>query len=383
MSRYPAVESGRVIFVHPAIRPYRGHIYRELQENFNVKFYLIGFEAVNRQWSDYFQIKDYEILPEYRGLGYRSGVNLTLLKRAWTDNYDVWIGSTLYAFTTHFVYPIVKARRKKFILWSEDWYWGGDFLSRLAIPLCNLIIRGSDIIIVAWSKQKEFTCRNGASETKVKIAYNSYTPLNSRSIENGDIAKLIYQKKRFRILYLGRILEYKGLDILIKAYEPIEAKYSGKTELIVAGSGPFESVCKDLVAKLGLNTVFFVGRVHPEEVEEFYRYADVFVHPCKWCTKKRVRGESWGFVINEAMSMGLPVVTTSAVGSAYDLIEHGQSGFVIQPGDSCSLTRALGTLYTNASVRTAIGQAAKTRIQSFFTPERQAAAFVEAVRALL
>jgi glycosyltransferase involved in cell wall biosynthesis len=375
--------NGRVIFVHPAIRPYRAHIYQGLQKNFDAKFYLIGFEAVNRRWGDFFQIKNYEILPEYRGLGYRSGINFSLLKRAWTDDYDVWIGSTLYAFSTHFIYPIVKARRKKFLLWSEDWYWGGDVLSRVATPLCKLILRGADLIIVAGSKQKEFACGNGAPEIKVRVAYNSYIPSNFMPIADKDIAKLIYQRKRFRILYLGRILEYKGLDVLIKAYAAIESRYPGKTELVVVGSGPFESLCRHLVAKMELNNVFFVGRVHPEEVPEFYRHADVFVHPCKWYARQRVRGESWGFVINEAMSVGLPVVTTSAVGSSYDLIECGQSGFVIEPGDSDSLTQALTTLYTNASLRRSIGRAAKTRIQAFFTPERQAADFVEAVKALL
>jgi glycosyltransferase involved in cell wall biosynthesis len=374
---------GRVVFVHPAIRPYRAHIYKALQENFTVKFYLIGFEVVNQYWSEYFQIGNCEIFKEYHGFGYKSGVNFRLLRRALTEDYDVWIGSTLYGFTTHFAYPIVKARRRKFVLWSEDWYWGGDLLSRLVTPLCKWILRGSDLIIVAGNKQKEFACQSGALEDRIKIAYNSYIPMASRPIRSEQISGFLYKKKRFRILYLGRILEYKGLDTLIEAYSPIEERYPETTELVVVGTGPFELRCRELVKKLGLKNVAFLGRMDPEEVHEVYHRADVFVHPCKWRTNERVRGESWGFVINEAMSLGLPVVTTSAVGSAYDLIENGKSGFVIPPGDSASLTQILAALYTDDSLRRAIGEAAKTRIQSLFTPERQAAAFVEAVKTLL
>jgi glycosyltransferase involved in cell wall biosynthesis len=375
--------SGRVIFVHPAIRPYRAHIYKALLENFDVKFYLIGFEAVNRYWIEHLEMKNCEILSEYPALGYRSGVSPTLLKKAWTEKYDVWIGSALYAFSTHMAYPIVRAKGKKFVLWSEDWYWGGDLLSQMAVPLCRWILRGANLIIVAGGKQKEFACQNGTLESNIKIAYNSYIPCMPRPIKDEEVANIIYQKKRFRILYLGRIIEYKGLDSLIEAYAPLEEKYTGKIELVLVGSGPFELLCKRLVEKLKLNSVSFVGRVNHEEVQEIYRHSDVFVHPCKWYSKRRVRGEAWGFVINEAMSMGLPVITTSAVGSAYDLVEHGKSGFIIQPGDRDSLTQALDMLYTDASLRNAVGQAAKARIHALFTPDKQATAFVEAVRTLL
>lgn len=375
------MDERRIVFVHPAIRPYRAHIYQALQQNFLTKFYFIGFESVNRRWTEHFGIHNYEILPEGYCPGYRSGVSWAIARRALTDDYDVWIASTLYGFTTHLAFPFVKLRKKRFVLWSEDWYWGGDALSRLATPLCRTLLRGGDQLVVAGSRQKEFARDNGVSAEKVRIAYNSFAPLPQVSPTAPVRSVKLPEKQRFRVLYLGRILEYKGLDWLIESYAHLETRYPGKVELVIAGTGPFESACRQLVERLGLKTVCFLGRIDPEQVEAVYKTADVFVHPCRWRPTRRVKGESWGFVVNEAMSVGLPVVTTTAVASAYDLIEHGKSGFVIAPEDRSGLTRLLDELFQDASLRKDVGDAARTRIQSLFTPDRQAAAFVEAVRA--
>lgn len=379
--RRRSVDKRRIVFVHPAIRPYRAHIYQALQESFSTKFYFIGFEGVNRRWTEHFGIHNYEIFSEGYCPGYRSSVSWALARRALTDDYDVWIASTLYGFTTHLAFPFVKLRKKLFVLWSEDWYWGGDAISRLATPLCRTILRGADQVIVAGSRQKEFACDNGVPAEKVRIAYNSFAPLPHVSAPAPVRSVKLPDKQRFRVLYLGRILEYKGLDWLIESYAYLETQYPGKTELVIGGTGPFESACRQLVERLGLKTVGFLGRIDPEQVEAVYKTADVFVHPCRWCPTSRVKGESWGFVINEAMSAGLPVVTTTAVGSAYDLIEHGKSGFVIAPEDRSGLTRVLDRLFQDASLRKSVGDAARTRIQSLFTPGQQAAAFVAAVRA--
>jgi glycosyltransferase involved in cell wall biosynthesis len=368
----------RVVFVHPAIRPYRGHIYRALQERFEARFYGIGFEAVNRRWAGHFGIHNLEILPQRRFLAYRSGVSWELLRRAWRDDYDVWIASTMYAFSTHAAFPIVKCRQRLFVLWTEDWYWGGDRLSRAIESSCRWMLSKVDLVIAAGSRQAEFLRAAGVPADRIALAYNSFVP-PAGLITDPGLSSLVHTKERFRVLYLGRMLDYKGPDCLLRAYARLDARAPGRTELVFCGQGPAEAACRRLAAELGLRHVHFLGRVDPSETREFYRSADVFVHPCRWVPDARVKGEAWGFVVNEAMACGIPVIATSAVAAAHDLIADGVSGFVVPPGDEEAIGDRLLRLFEHPELRLAMGRAAQETIRRTFLPEVQARAFCDAI----
>ena len=106
--------------------------------------------------------------------------------------------------------------------------------------------------------------------------------------------------------------------------------------------------------------------------------ADVFVHPCLWRPHERVKGEAWGFAVNEAMAAGLPVITTTAVAAAYDLIEDGVSGYVVAPGDHGAIAQRLITLFEDRALRERMAAMARTTVQRY-SPERQASIFCDAI----
>jgi glycosyltransferase involved in cell wall biosynthesis len=368
-----------VIFVHPAIRQYRGVLYAHLQQRFDSKFLVIGFEDVNRRWADYFGIRNLVMLPETSFLAYRSSVSWPILRHAWNDDYDVWIASILSAFPTHAAFPVVKARRKLFVLWTEDWYWGDDWASRLARPYCREILSHLDLAIAAGTRQAEFLRAAGIPDSRIVVAPNSTLLLPSR-----DSTRLARRDASlFRVLYVGRLLDYKGADLLIEAYARLEAQAPGKTELCIWGQGPHEQRCREIVHSLGLTSVRFFGRVDPEDVRSVYESADVFVHPCRWMPGRRVKGEAWGFVINEAMACGLPVITTCAVAAASDLIQNGHNGFVIPANDVTALADQLLLLWKDPSLRHRVGASARETVTTRFTPEIQASIFCDAIQSLV
>ena len=69
------------------------------------------------------------------------------------------------------------------------------------------------------------------------------------------------------------------------------------------------------------------------EVGSFYSAADLFVLPAQFVDDLPIGYEAWGFTVNEAMAMGLPVIASTAVGSAYDLIRDGVTGWIFEAGD--------------------------------------------------
>lgn len=369
----------RLVFVHPAIRPYRGELYRKLQDRFDSVFYVMTPSEISVRWANYFGIRNITVLPQGAFLAYRSNVSWPILKHACTDDYDIWIGSILYAFSTHVAFPVVKARRRLFVLWTEDWYWGDDWASRLARPYCRWILSHLDLAIAAGTRQADFLRAAGVPDSRIVVAPNSTILLPSRDstrLARGDASL-------FRVLYVGRLLDYKGADLLIEAYARLEAHAPGKTELCIWGQGPHEPRCRDIVRALGLSSVRFFGRVDPEDVRSVYESADVFVHPCRWMTGRRVKGEAWGFVINEAMACGLPVITTSAVAAAADLIQNGHNGFVIPANDVNALADHLLLLWKDPILRHRLGAAARETVTTRFTPEIQASIFCDAIQSLV
>jgi glycosyltransferase involved in cell wall biosynthesis len=106
----------------------------------------------------------------------------------------------------------------------------------------------------------------------------------------------------------------------------------------------------------------------------YYAAADIFVLPS--------RSETWGLVINEAMEFGLPIVTTSAVGAAADLVAPGTNGLVVPPDDSNALAGALEQLVCDPGLRRAMGERSRKCVAQH-TPTAWASAFAGALETML
>lgn len=133
----------------------------------------------------------------------------------------------------------------------------------------------------------------------------------------------------FLLVYVGRLVAHKGVDVLIKAVHQLRLD-GYPVSLLVVGGGRDSSMLR-LLAK-DMPEVRFVGPVEACETVKFYYAADVFVLP--------TYDDPWGLAINEAMACGLPVITTSAAGAASDLVTEN-NGMVVEPGDVAGLRCAI------------------------------------------
>lgn len=158
------------------------------------------------------------------------------------------------------------------------------------------------------------------------------------------------------ILFTGRLVPEKRLEQLLALWPAMRARHPAAT-LLLLGAGSQEA---ELRQQAGPG-VLFGGRV--DDVAPYLQTADLFVLPSV--------SEGLSNALLEAMAAGLPVVAT-AVGGAPDVIEHGQSGWLVAPDTPEELETAVLTLLADDAARIQLGMAARARIMQDFALERVA-----------
>ena len=159
------------------------------------------------------------------------------------------------------------------------------------------------------------------------------------------------------ILFASKLIPRKRPMDLLRAYHRL-CDLGVESGVVVVGSGEEEPSLKDYVQEHRLPHVYFFGFRNQSELPKFYSIADVFVFPSE--------NEPWGLVLNEVMCAGLPVVVSTGVGAARDLVRHGQNGFVYETGDIEALTDyLLSIVVTEPELRKQMGQASREIVASW------------------
>lgn len=161
------------------------------------------------------------------------------------------------------------------------------------------------------------------------------------------------------VLFVGRLVPYKGVDVLLEALAGLDA--CG----LIVGDGPQRTALEAHARELGLvGRVRFLGSVADAELAALYRACDVFVLPSV------TRQEAFGVVQLEAMAAGKPVVSTD-VGTGVGWVNrHGETGYVVPPADPVALREALRRLLADPALQKSMGDAAAKRVRATFTLER-------------
>jgi glycosyltransferase involved in cell wall biosynthesis len=165
-----------------------------------------------------------------------------------------------------------------------------------------------------------------------------------------------------RILFVGRLVPYKGVDVLLKAMRHVNA-----TALIV-GDGPLRQALQEQASRTEIGSrVHFLGHLADEEVIAHLHACDLFVLPSV------TRAETFGVVQLEAMACGKPVVSTDLPTGVPWVNRHEHSGLVVPPGDERALASALNRLVEDPVLRQRMGNAARQRVADEFTADRMTA----------
>jgi glycosyltransferase involved in cell wall biosynthesis len=163
------------------------------------------------------------------------------------------------------------------------------------------------------------------------------------------------------VLFVGRLVEKKGVEYLIRACA-IAFREAPSSELVIAGDGPLRNELTQLAASLGVRTRF-LGTVTPERVRELLHDARVFCLPS--ITAVNGDAEGFGLVLLEAQASGVPVVTSARGGAQEGLIE-GETGFSFPEKDVVGLATHLSRLLTDDDLHARQAQAAVMFVRQTF-----------------
>lgn len=180
------------------------------------------------------------------------------------------------------------------------------------------------------------------------------------------------------VIYTGRLVSYKGLPLLLRAWRCLMADVPHATLVLVGAGGADMHNCEEdlrhYVSRHELDgSVRFTGAV--DNVEEYLQASDIFVFPTE--------NEAFGISLIEAMACGLPVVAT-AVGGIPDFLVHGVNGIMVAPGDRTELHQALADLLSDdGQVARVLGTSARASVVEQFSKEAVADSYVHLFRRVL
>ena len=264
------------------------------------------------------------------------------------------------------------------------------------IPLV-LNFHGAELLLIRKKKWVKPLLKFAIGQAQAVFANSSFTAGKIKALRNVNVEWSPYGTTlessaaseveavphpingKFKILFVGRHIERKGICYLIEA-----AKYlpRDKFEIRIVGVGDLTEKLKELAAhNAGNAEIVFTGKLSPENLAKEYRTANVFTLPAIIDSKGDTEG--LGVVLIEAMELGLPIVASN-VGGIPDVVVDGESGILVPEKDPQALANAFKRLESEPGLVKQLLEGSRKRIRECFAwdgiIERQIAEYKKVVR---
>lgn len=300
-----------------------------------------------------------------------------------------------------YLYKIIRKEKIKNVLIGHVLPLGtvAHFLSKIFKFDCYVFTHGLDILIAQKSKRKdillkrilrcakgvitnsEFTKKEllklGVLEDKITVVYPCphFKPPAQEEIKNELTEKYNLNDKKI-ILSVGRAVERKGFDMVIKSMEEVVKKDSSAVYLLASGNGNYEEKLKDLaVNSVAKNNIIFIEKSSPEEIKALFDICDIFIMPSRQIGEDV---EGFGIVYLEANLFGKPVIAGRS-GGAVEAVIHNETGLVVNPKSTEEISEAILRLLQNRDLAQKLGAQGKKRAENNFSWDKQ----VEKLKSIL
>lgn len=245
----------------------------------------------------------------------------------------------------------------------------------------NLLTRKMDAAeFIVTCTEANRTYLQALSRTPVHCLYHGLT---------SDFVDLLQKAKtngherngHIRALAVGRLVEKKGLDTFVEACGILRERNVNFEAVIVGETGDAEAKIRRHIAAHNLESkVELVGAMEQTKLFGEYRQADVFCLPCRILEN----GDRDGIpnVMVEAMSCGVPIVTTDVSGIP-EIIRHGENGLLVAPDDPTALADSLERIYLDKSLAARLSRAGLETVRERFDGDSSAKQLATLFQAIL
>jgi glycosyltransferase involved in cell wall biosynthesis len=234
--------------------------------------------------------------------------------------------------------------------------------SRMRARMMRLMMRMTTGFMVSGALNADYYRHYGADEKRFFLL--PWAVDNERFAAAGTLASGEREQLRagYRIaenavvfLFSAKLVERKDPLTLLKAYERMQLRHGAA--IVFMGDGVLRRELEKYAAEQRLGGVHFTGFVNQTALPKLYAMADVFVLPSLI--------EPRGAVINEAMAVGLPVITTDRCGSIGDIVLDGENAIVYPAGDVDALTAAMDRLAGDTTLRSEMSRRSREIIATW------------------
>ncbi len=343
-----------VLFVTNHAPPFRVGAFAALHEREDVVFALIGGEVRHGGGSGGGDLPFPVVRPSQRGV----------LRLAASGRFRAVVAGLSGRVALPAAYVGARRAGVPFVLWATIWAHPRTAAHALSyLPLRHLY-RHADAIATYGPHVSAYVRSKGAGGPVLEAPQSvdgAFWGAPARPLRHAP----------FQAMFAGRMAWEKGFPVLLRAWSS-SGLSAPAAALVLVGGGPIRA------RAAATGAAVLVDHADPGTLRNFYAGSDVVVMPS---IPTRDFLEPWGLVANEAMSQGVPVIATDAVGAAAGgLVEHERTGLVVPANDERALADALRRLHDDAALRERLGAAARSAVAAY-THDAWAAGMARALAA--
>ena len=264
-------------------------------------------------------------------------------------------GSILSFFTSK---PHITSIWDIFTLCGKD-YWSKWVKQKGVSKIHGIIGPRFEKLVLKIPCKAIHTISEATNDDLVKFGAKKPIHVIFPAIEKIEYKKI--QQNPLQFIYIGRLVFYKNLEVLIKAIN-IARKTEPKIKLVIVGGGPHESEIRNLINELKLESnIKLIGYVTTKEKFELLSQSNAMVFP-SLC-------EGFGLVILEAFSQNKPVLV-SDIRPMSDIVSNNETGYVLDPHDEHEWARKMLELIQNPEISINMGQIGMEQLESRYSMQK-------------
>jgi len=359
----------RVVLLTEIIAPYRIPVFNALAAREDIDLHVVFLSETDPSLRQWLVHKDeirftYEVLPSIRR---RVGKHNVLLNRGLPASLQRARPDVVICGGYNYVASWQALRwghknRIPFILWTESTSFDLRSRNSLIERLKRRFLAGCQAFLVPGASSRKYLHELEVPDHLIFTAPNAmdvqlFSDAAQRAKLDSARIRWAFSLPERYFLNVGRFVPIKGVMELLDAYAQLDPHVRAQVGLVLVGDGELKAELTRKAALIQPGIVRFPGFLQKDRLPEIYALADAFIFP--------TLSDPWGFVVNEAMACGLPIIATNVAGCVADLVHDGESGLIVPARNVRALSSAMNRVANDSDLRARISERSSNLILEY------------------